>query len=71
MAEASTRTWEDDPVADIGLAVLDGAVYSDALIHTYQIGNSVDLGELELTAHRIDAASALPRFAGIGVTCLT
>ena len=36
MAKSSTRTGEDDPVADVSVRVLDRTVYGDALDRTIE-----------------------------------
>lgn len=71
MSEPSTGTWKDDPVALLGLGVLDSTVNSNSLNHV-KIGHRLDnggiMGNLSRTAQRIEAASALGYPSGMGVT---
>lgn len=69
MAKSSTSTGEYDPVTDVCAAVLECAVDRHAL-QCYLVGCGPDR-TMTLTAHRMDAASALSIPSGIGVTWLT
>ena len=72
MSETSTRTGEDDPIADLRIGVLDRTVHGDTLSRRKISNVEKQTGRLlSLTAHKIDAASALSRPSGMGVTCRT
>ena len=71
MPEATAGAGEGDPLADLGLAVLKTLVHSHTL--RIQSASRADKGveERRLTAQRMEAAPALSRPSGMGVTWWT
>lgn len=71
MSKSSTSTGESDPVADLGLRVLDGAVDGDTLCIAGKKMCESKFWERLLTAQRMEAASKDSSASGMGVTWLT
>ena len=67
MAKSSSGTGENDPVADLGVRVLDGTVDGDTLRIPRQTLFALAQAD-QLTAQRMEAASAEERPSGMGET---
>jgi hypothetical protein len=69
VAETSTGTGENDPITWVCFAILQGSIYGQSLSCPREMEHR--RGSYELTAQSKDAAVALSKPSGIGVTQLT
>ena len=69
MTQSTTTPRNDDPIANVSIAVQKSTVDSHTLRAITYKGRR--LLRKELTAQRSEAAAALSRFFGMGDTCLT